>query len=240
MFLVLAGAMVALVLGVIVPIVGRGLRHDHAAGGARRRAALAVAAAVLGVPALAVGLYALRGDPGALDSERSALSEQLLEAGLPAEGEASGRLYVELERHLKIQPADVRAQVLKARLDMRAQRYPQAAAAFELAMAGRSKVANDPDVWVEYAEARGMAQGGVLAGAPLQLVQRALALDAGHAQALDLAGSAAWEVRDFAKAATYWKRLLEQIPAGTSRHSVLSAAIQRAEQRARLSLPSAP
>jgi len=123
---------------------------------------------------------------------------------------------------------------------MRAQRYDHAVTAFGQAVTGNSKAANDPGVWVEYAEARGMAQGGTLAGEPLQLVQKALSIDAHHAQALDLAGSAAWEVRDFAKAAMYWKRLLEQIPSGSSRHAELSLAIERAEQRAKLSLPSPP
>jgi cytochrome c-type biogenesis protein CcmH len=189
---------------------------------------------------LTFGLYSLRGDVGALDSERSALSEQWLESGLPAEGEASEHLYAELERYLQRQPSDARALVLKARLDMRAQRYDFAAAAFEKALAGKSKAANDAGVWVEYAEARGMAQGGTLAGEPLVLVQKALALDARHGQALDLAGSAAWEVRDFAKAAMHWKRLLEQIPPGSPRHAELSLAIERAEQRAKLSLPSPP
>jgi cytochrome c-type biogenesis protein CcmH len=239
-FFVLAAAMVALALAVTVPFVWRGLRRDAASGGARRGSWIAAAALVLGLPALTFGLYSLRGDVGALDSERSALSEQWLEGGLPAEGEASERLYAELERYLQRQPTDPRALVLKARLDMRAQRYDHAVTAFGQAVTGNSKAANDPGVWVEYAEARGMAQGGTLAGEPLVLVQKALALDARHGQALDLAGSAAWEMRDFAKAAMYWKRLLEQIPSGSSRHAELSLAIERAEQRAKLSLPSPP
>lgn len=232
--------MVAGALAVTVPFVWRGLRRDAAPGGARRGAWIAAAALVLGLPALTFGLYSLRGDVGALDSERSALSEQWLEGGLPAEGEASERLYAELERYLQRQSSDPRALVLKARLDMRAQRHDLAAAAFEKALAGRSKAANDAGVWVEYAEARGLAQGGTLVGEPLRLVQKALSIDAHHAQALDLAGSAAWEVRDFAKAAMYWKRLLEQIPPGSSRHAELSLAIERAQQRAKLSLPSPP
>jgi cytochrome c-type biogenesis protein CcmH len=239
-FFVLAAAMVAGALAVTVPFVWRGLRRNVAPGGARRGTWLAAAALVLGLPALTFGLYGLRGDVGALDSERSALSAQWLEGGLPAEGAASERLYAELERYLQRQPSDPRALVLKARLDMRAQRYDLAAAAFEKALAGTSKAANDAGVWVEYAEARGMAQGGTLVGEPLRLVQKALSLDAHHAQALDLAGSAAWEVRDFAKAAMYWTRLLEQIPPGSSRHAELSLAIERAQQRAKLSLPSPP
>ena len=107
-------------------------------------------------------------------------------------------------------------------------------------MAGRSKAANDPGVWVEYAEAQGMAQGGTLVGEPLRLVHKALAIDARHARALDLAGSAAWELRDYASAATYWQRLRTQLTPGETRHAELTGAIEHAQRLARLSLPAPP
>jgi cytochrome c-type biogenesis protein CcmH len=238
LFLVLASVMVAVALAVVLPFVWRGARDS--APGHLSRPWLATTAFALGLPALACGLYAMRGDWDAISTQRSTLSEQWLDDALPPGGETSEQMQAELERHLQRQPNDPRALVLKARLEMRAQRYPQAAAAFEKAVAGHSKAAKDPGVWVEYAEARAMAQGGTLVGEPRQLVHKALALDAQHAQALDLAGSAAWERRDFAAAASHWQRLLAQLPAGTPRHAELSQAIERAQQRARLSLPSAP
>lgn len=82
--------------------------------------------------------------------------------------------------------------------------------------------------------------GGTLAGAPVERLQKTLALDAHQPLTLDLAGSAAWEVRDFAKAALNWRRLLERLPAGDSRRAELDMAVRRAEQRARLGLPSPP
>ena len=144
-----------------------------------------------------------------------------------------------LKQFVHRQPTDPRSLILQARQDMDAQRYGEAAAAYAKAVSGRSKAANDPGVWVEYAEALGMAQGRILAGEPMRLVDKALALDAGYPQALDLAGSAAWETQDFGKAAAYWKRLLDQLPPGSARYEQLSLAIQRAQQRARMSLPSA-
>ena len=50
-----------------------------------------------------------------------------------------------------------------------------------------------------------------------QLVDKALSLNPEHPQALDLAGSAAWEGGEFALAARHWKRLLAQIPEGNPR-----------------------
>jgi cytochrome c-type biogenesis protein CcmH len=128
---------------------------------------------------------------------------------------------------------------MKARVDMQAQRYADAAAAYAQALQGKSKAVGDAGLWVEYAEARGLQQGGTLAGAPRELVAKALSIDPDHPQALDLAGSAAWEAGDFALAASHWKRLLAQLAEGSPRHVQLSGAIQRAEQRARFALPAA-
>jgi cytochrome c-type biogenesis protein CcmH/NrfG len=204
---------------------------------ARRRSWNTLALGALPVAVLALALYAFPGHKSALWSDTNALSEELLDRALSAQRDVPGNLYADLERHLRWQPSDVRARVFKARLDMRAQRYEQAAE-YETAVAGTSRAARDPGVWVEYAEARGMANGGTMAGEPLKLVHKALSLHANHPQALDLAGSAAWEMREFAQAAVYWKQLLMQIPAGTAMHAELSRAIERAEQRARISLPS--
>jgi cytochrome c-type biogenesis protein CcmH len=145
----------------------------------------------------------------------------------------------ELEQHLQRHPGDARALVLKARLDMQAQRFEPAAQGYRKALEISTKVARDAAVWVEYAEARGMLQQGRLDGEPRQLVDKALALDATNPQALDLAGSAAWERRDFAAAALHWRHLLEQLAPGSARHAELSAAIEAADRRARLSLPPA-
>lgn len=238
LFLALATGAVALVLASILPSVWRGVLRQPSATGAQRRA-WQTTALLVGLLAVPIGFYALRGDLDALSTEPGVSSEPFVGQG-PSEGTTAEQFYAGLERHLKRQPRDYRALVLKARLDMRAERFDEAVATYEKAVAGRSKAANDPDVWVEYAEARGMAQGRTLVGEPLLLVQRALALDARHAQALDLAGSAAWEVRDYAKAAMYWKRLLTQLTPGETRHAELAGAIDRAQRLARLSLPAPP
>lgn len=214
---------------------GAAAAGGHASSPPRNTAVLSA----VGVAALAALLYAFPGNWSALWRGAEVPAGQVSGVPAAAPGDAAGTLYADLERHLRWQPTDARALVFKARLDMRAQRYEQAAAAYEKAVAGNSKAALDPAIWVEYAEARGMAQGRTLAGEPLKLVHKALALDANHAQALDLAGSAAWEAGDFGGAALYWKRLLAQIPADSAMHAELSRAIERAGQRARLSLPPA-
>jgi cytochrome c-type biogenesis protein CcmH len=192
---------------------------------------------LLGLFVLAGALYLWLGDPQALEPLRGALSAQLRDPDAPLDQAATTHVLAELQQHLKRQPGDSRAWVMKARVDMQEQRYEEAAAAFERALQGKSKAMGDAGLWVEYAEARGMQQGGTLAGAPRQLVDKALSLNPAHPQALDLAGSAAWEAGEFKLAATHWTRLLAQIPEGSARHVQLSSAIQGAERRARFELP---
>ncbi len=239
-FVIVAFGLVLLVLAVLLRVVWRGAALQPAAEAGGGRPWLMTAVLVAGLPAVSVGLYSWRGDFAAVGAEPAASSEQWLQQGWPAAGEPADRLYAEVQRHLKLQPADTRALVIKARLDMQAERYAQAVAAFGLALAGRSKAANDASVWVEYAEAQGMLQGRTLLGEPQRLLNKALELDGRHPQALDLAGSAAWEARNYEDAVGYWQRLLAQLPAGSPRRVELSEAIDRAQRKALLTLPQQP
>ena len=193
-----------------------------------RRALLAYAAAL---PVAAILLYLQFGHP------------QLIGATVPqppAASDAAGDgdpMLAQLEAHVAASPEDARAWVMLARLRMQRDLFEPAAAAYERALAASAKVARDPLVWCEYADALGMAQGGRLAGRPRELIDKALALDAAHPRALEMAGSAAYEAGDFRGAARYWQQLLALLPADSGERAELAAAIARAEQRAKFSLP---
>jgi cytochrome c-type biogenesis protein CcmH len=64
----------------------------------------------------------------------------------------------------------------------------------------------------DLADIVGMAQGKRLAGEPARLVQQALDIDPRHAKALALAGSVAFEAKDYAAARGYWERLVAVLP----------------------------
>jgi cytochrome c-type biogenesis protein CcmH len=136
----------------------------------------------------------------------------------------------ELVRHLARNARDGRGWVLLARMDFEADRFADAAASYEKALATSTKIAADAGIWCEYADALGMAQGGALAGRPRELVMRALTLDPAHPKALEMAGSAAYEQQDFAAAVQYWQQLLAQLPARSVQHQELTAAVARAER----------
>jgi cytochrome c-type biogenesis protein CcmH len=137
------------------------------------------------------------------------------------------------------EPRDGRGWALQAYVELEAERYAEAAAAFEKAVAASRKVAGDAGVWCDWADALAMAQAGSLAGRPTELIARALTLRPGHPKALEMAGSAAYERRDFASAASYWRQLLPQLADGSQAQEALKAAIARAERLAAVSLPPA-
>jgi cytochrome c-type biogenesis protein CcmH len=129
------------------------------------------------------------------------------------------------------QPPDGRALVLEARRLMDANRFTEAAAAYEKGLAASRKVAADPLVWCELADALGMAQGGRLEGRPAELVAKALALGPNHPRALEMAGSVAYEAGDYPRAALHWEQLLALLPPGSGEHAELTRAIARTRAR---------
>lgn len=80
----------------------------------------------------------------------------------------------------------------------------------------------------DLADVLAMAQGKRLAGEPSRLVQQALDADPQHVKALALAGSAAFEARDYAAARRYWERLSARVPAGSELARSLQGSIAQA------------
>jgi len=177
------------------------------------------------LPMLALGLYAIPGDQRAVPGRAD-------QTAYVDNGVRAPSMREILVAQLKRDPRDGRARVLLARLEFEADRFAEAASAYANAIAASPKVANDPAVWCEYADALGMAQGGSLAGKPRDLVLHALTLNPAHPKALELAGGAAFEAREYGTAVKYWRELLAQIPERTREHGELAVAIARADELA--------
>ena len=68
---------------------------------------------------------------------------------------------------------------------------------------------NDPNVLADLADMLAATGGGSLEGEPIQLVDRALAIDPNHVKALALKGSYAMTQRDFRTALDAWNQALK-------------------------------
>jgi cytochrome c-type biogenesis protein CcmH len=89
---------------------------------------------------------------------------------------------------------------------------------------------DDPQLLAEFAVILAIANGGDLNGKPTELLQAALKLDPNHRRSLALAGTAAFNKKDYAAAIGYWERLQKTYPHGSE--SANKAAERIAEARA--------
>jgi cytochrome c-type biogenesis protein CcmH len=161
-----------------------------------RRIALIVGA---GVPVLAFTLYLLVGNPAAIDREQ----EQAVSA---AQVEA---MVNRLAARLRENPDDVNGWKLLGRSYSVMGRFNEAVDAYAKAAV---RAPRDAQLLTDFADALAMARGQRMEGEPEKLVLRALEIEPNNLKALALAGTAAFERRDYAAAAAYWERMLPQVP----------------------------
>lgn len=184
-------------------------------------------AIVLGalVPIAAAVLYAFLGSPDAFSPQAQVAAA----TANPHDGNSAqvGDMVAKLAARLEQEPENVEGWVVLARTYYVMKRFPEAARAFEKAVALAPDV---PDLLADYADTLGAAQGGNLQGKPTELVQRALRIDPTHWKALALAGTAAFAQKDYRKAVEHWERLKPTVPPGSDIARSIDASIAEARQ----------
>lgn len=171
------------------------------------------------IPAAAALLYAQLGN---LDALREPRRTQAADQVTPEQVE---RMVANLAARLEKQPDDVRGWTMLARSYMLMQRFDAATRAYARLA---ELMPNDADVLVDYADALAMTQERNLAGKPLELVGRALAIDPNHWKALAMAGTEAFDRKDYAAAIAYWERMRTGVPAGSEIAKSVEASIAEA------------
>jgi cytochrome c-type biogenesis protein CcmH len=116
-----------------------------------------------------------------------------------------------LETRLKQTPDDRTGWIMLGRVHTLTGRYSQAAQAY--ARAERLGAFENPRLLVAFAETLALANEQRLAGRPARLLNKALKLQPENPQALWLAGWAAFQDEQFARAADLWQRLQRSAPA---------------------------
>lgn len=152
-------------------------------------------------------------------------------------GQIEARVAALAER-LKASPGDAEGWVMLGRSYVVLGRYRDAAMAWRRAVELRPP---DAALLADLADVVAMAQGKRLAGEPAALVQRALDADPRHVKALALAGSVAFEARDYPAARGYWERLLAVVPAQSDvARSIQGSIAQAMKMEAALGAAAAP
>jgi cytochrome c-type biogenesis protein CcmH len=197
---------------------------DDAAGPAPRRGRGAAIVAGVAVPVLAIGLYTLVGTPAAL-SPQAASRDGGHEVTEQQIVEMVGRLAAKLKQN----PEDPEGWVMLARSYAVLGRFDDASQAYAQAT---TRIPNNAQLLADYADALGMAQGRNLQGEPEKLIARSLAADPNNVKALALAGTVAFEKKDYNGAANYWERILKIVPPDSDLSKSVSSSVAEARQLA--------
>lgn len=192
---------------------------------------LPVAIAVA-LPAAAIALYLHLGSLQGLNAVPHAARDLS-----SISSEQFGEMTAKLAARLQEKPDDVVGWTMLGRAYRATERHEEAAKAFARASALKP---DDAELLADQAEALAIARGRNLAGEPTRLLDRALERDPDSAKALALAGSAAFERKDYRAAIRHWERLLKQPDVGGELAQALQTGIVEAKALAEGRKPSVP
>ena len=182
----------------------------------------------IGLPLVAVIFYLNVGSPTSIsEPPRIAGSRRATEQPTERTPQQIQANVEKLAERLKSNPGDAQGWAMLARSYNSMEKWGEATGAYAKAT---ELSPNDADLWAEYAFAQAMASGKSLEGKPLELVNRALKVDPQNAKALQLAGSAAFQAKDYKKAIDYWQRILKQVPADSEVAQAINERINEAKR----------
>ena len=188
------------------------------------RAPLYAAAAL---PVLALAVYFVIGNPRALDPavRDNGMGMQQIEA-----------MVQRLADRLQKEPDDVEGWKMLGKSYTVMGRFGEAVNAYQKAA---MRTPRDAQLLADLADALAMARGQTMKGEPEELVLRALQIDPKNLKALALAGTAAFERRDFRGAARQWERMLPLVEPDSEDARVIQSNIEEARAAAGAPKPAA-
>lgn len=187
---------------------------------ATKRGRVAAILAGIAIPVAAIGLYLAVGNPAGLapQTDGHGITREQIEG-----------MVERLSARMKENPDDAIGWAMLARSYSVLDRFSEAAAAYANAV---KRSPPDAQLLADYADALAMAQGRSLQGEPERLITQALKIDPGNVKALALAGTAAFDRRDFKGAIAYWQTILEIVPPNSDMADSIRDSIADAQQLA--------
>lgn len=193
------------------------------------------------VPLVAIGTYQLLRTPDPTALQPGAPGPSRLPAAPTGSqapvADSMETLAARLAARLAANPDDGAGWALLARSYVELRQFDKAVPAFERAAA---KGARDAQLLADHADALAMAGDRTLTGKPASLIDEALKLDPDNDKALMLAGSAAFERREYAAAIRHWERAAAHNPPDTPLGKQLAANVAEARAMQAGGIPPAP
>ncbi|MBC7648757.1 MAG: c-type cytochrome biogenesis protein CcmI [Vitreoscilla sp.] len=178
----------------------------------------------LAIPLLALGIYGFLGNINALDPAN--LQAKADAEPTPEQIEAMVSAFAaRLEAVPASQPSDPKAWEMLARSYAAMQKFPEANKAYKRAVELNP---GNAQILADHADVLAMLQSQSMLGEPTKLFERALVLDPNNLKALALAGSAAFEKKDFATAVQFWSKAQGLAPPGSDFAKGLASSVEEA------------
>ena len=179
-------------------------------------------AAVIAIPILTVSLYLMLGKPGGLDAQHKIATDE----PQAVTQEQINAMVAGLAKKLEAKPDDANGWMMLARSYVTLRRYGDASAAYARAAA---LLPNDAQLLADYADVLAMNNGRNMQGEPEKIIQRALQADPNNIKAMALAGTAAFQRRDYRNAIEWWQKASKLVPADSQIARQLGASISQAQ-----------
>jgi cytochrome c-type biogenesis protein CcmH len=183
----------------------------------------AVIVAVI-APIAAAALYWQLGTPDALSPQAVSAHD----ASQPSR-EQIDAMIAQVKQRLEKEPNNVEGWAILARTHYTMGNFEEAAAAYATLS---TLLPYDADLLADYADALAMSQGRNFAGKPMELVQLALKIDPTQWKALAMAGSEAFDRKDYKAAVEYWQRLQDTTPSDSPIRQRIQGSIAEARSQA--------
>ena len=178
----------------------------------------------LTMPLLALGIYGFLGNIQALDPAN--LQAKAETDPTPEQIEAMVSAFAaRLEAVPASETSDPKAWEMLARSYAAMQKFPDANKAYKRAVELNP---GNAQLLADHADVLAMMQGQSMVGEPTRLFERALVLDPNNVKALALAGSAAFERKDFARAIQFWSKAQGLAPPGSDFAKGLASSVEEA------------
>ncbi len=190
--------------------------------------------------AASLGLYLTIGQPLALDP-------QTLVDGVRDEGdfnaaqharspEMLAKMAQEMQERVSKEPNSVEAWTMLARVQRARENFSEANEAFKKSL----NLSRNDDVAIERAEVLAMMNQGRFEGESMQIIEGVLKADPDQANALLLAGSAAFSQGKYTLALERWTRVKKQLDPNSPEAQSLDQVIALSQEKLGIKQPSAP
>ncbi|HED15308.1 MAG TPA: c-type cytochrome biogenesis protein CcmI [Gammaproteobacteria bacterium] len=176
------------------------------------------------VPVFVSGGYFLYGSPDAIEFQGTPAHTRIQ----PGQQHSLDELIARLAKRMEVDPDNIDGWLMLGRSYMSIQKYQYASNAYEQAYRLDS---DNPEIMLFYADALAMTQGGKMSGQPLELINKALAMQPDNAKALWLTGMSEAEQGNFQKAIDHWQKLVSLLKDEPESRAEVEGLIALARQK---------